>query len=786
MRGRAVVTGGETAGRRGRLRAAGRQALQQLGDAPLAEPARLVGLAVLVGVVGGLGALLFRWLIHVFRVFFVGFLLGPGAGWPPAAEADLRFLAPVLGLLLVGVITTYLASEVKGHGVPQILEALALRGGRIRPRVALFGILAPAITIGAEGSVGREGPIALIGAAFGSLIGQILRLADQQTSLLLACGAAAGIGATFNAPVAGALFGLEVVLGSYAMGALVPCFVASVTGVTLFDWIHGYQPVLPTPSFQFVHPFGVVFMLPLGLLAGGAALAYTRGLNLVEGLNERLRWGFAAKAAVGGLAVGVVGFALPQVLGVGYAAMESAAAGRLVVGTLVLLLVGKYVATLLTIGSGGSGGVFALSLYLGVMLGGAYGGLLHRWLPGYTSPAPLYAVAGMGAVFAAAAQAPLTAVTIILEMTGDYRLVTGVMAACAVSYLFYGSLARDSMYTVRLTRRGIQILRGAEVRPLQRVSVEAAMDRQVLRLGLRDTAEHAYQQLAARGARGALVLDEAGALWGVLEGEQTVGAAGPGGSARTVGDLARRDVPVLTPESSLDDAMRRFGILSTSLIPVVAGRQGGPVLGAVTQEAVLKAYYRHTVLTMETQSRLNLVPKERRRHEGRFREISLPASWSPGRRVRVAEIGATLPRGVVLVAVRRGEDEIVVRGETELRAGDRVLLYAAEEGHLTAAERMLLQGPSLPRRGRGTFETVAVGWQAGVEVPVRHLGLPRDVLLVSLSRGEQTLVPTGSTTLAAGDVVVLYATDTERLATAVRLLAEGPAGPEPGPEAATP
>ena len=786
MRGRGVVTGGAAVGRRGRIRAAGRQALQQLGDAPLAEPARLVGLAVLVGVVGGLGALVFRWLIHVFRMFFIGFLLGPGAGWPPAVQADLRFLAPVLGLLLVGVITTYLASEVKGHGVPQILEALALRGGRIRPRVALFGILAPAITIGAEGSVGREGPIALIGAAFGSLIGQILRLADQQTSLLVACGAAAGIGATFNAPVAGALFGLEIVLGSYAMGALVPCFVASVTGVTLFDWIHGSQPVLPTPSFQFVHPFGVVFMLPLGLLAGGVALAYTRGLNLVEDLHERLHWGFAGKAVVGGLAVGLVGFALPQVLGVGYAPMEAAAAGRVVVGTLVLLLIGKYVATLLTIGSGGSGGVFAPSLYLGVMLGGAYGGLLHGWLPGYTSPAPLYAVAGMGAVFAAAAQAPLTAATIILEMTGDYRLVTGVMAACAVSYLFYGSLARDSMYTVRLTRRGIQILRGAEVRPLQRVSVEAAMDRQVMRLDLRDSAEHAYQELAARGARGALVLDEAGGLWGVLDGEQAVGAAGSARDARTVGELARRDVPVLTPESSLDDAMRRFGILNTNLIPVVADKQATQILGAVTQEAVLKAYYRHTVLTMELQSRLDLVPKERHRQEGRFREITLPLTWSPGRGVRVAVIGANLPRGVVLVAVTRGEDEIVVRGETELRGGDRVLLYAAEEGHLTAAERILQQGPSMPRRGRGTFETIVVGWKPNTEVPVRNLGLPRDVLLVSLVRGETTLVPTGSTKLVPGDVVVLYATDTERLAAAVHLLAEGPAGPAPGPEAASP
>jgi CIC family chloride channel protein len=219
----------------------------ELRRAPWLEPAQLVALAAAVGVAGGLGASVFRWLIQAFRLFFVQFLLGPGAGWSPAVAAHVRYLAPTVGFVLVGVITTYLAAEVKGHGVPQILEALALRGGRIRPRVALFGILAPAITIGAEGSVGREGPIALIGASFGSVIGQLLHLAERQTSLLLACGAAAGIAATFDAPVAGALFGLEVVLGSYAMGALVPCFVAAVTGVTVFDWLHGPALALPSP-----------------------------------------------------------------------------------------------------------------------------------------------------------------------------------------------------------------------------------------------------------------------------------------------------------------------------------------------------------------------------------------------------------------------------------------------------------------------------------------------------------------------------------------------------------
>lgn len=752
-----------------------REGYRQLRAAPLGEPARLVGLAILVGVVGGVGALVFRWLISVVRYFFTQMLLGPDLGWSHSALPYVRVVSPALGLLLVGVITTYFAREVRGHGVPQILEALALRGGRIRPRVGFFGILAPAITIGAEGSVGREGPIALIGAAFGSTLGQVLRLSDSQISLLVGCGAAAGIGATFNAPIAGALFGLEVVLGSYAMGALVPCFVASVTGVTIFDWIHGSAPVLSTPAYSFDHPFGVVFMLFLGLLAGGVGLAYTRGLTLIENLSEGFKINFVTRALIGGLLVGGIGFFLPQVLGVGYAAMGLAASGSLGIAVMLGLLAGKYCATLLTIGAGGSGGVFAPSLFLGVMLGGTYGTIVHGLFPGLTSSPALYAVAGMGAVFAASAQAPLTAATIILEMTGDYRLVTGVMAACAVSYLLYGSLARDSMYTVRLVKRGIQILRGTEVRPLGRVAVGAAMNRAPLTLDPDEDIQQAYQQLLTAGMDAGLVAASDGELVGVLEAKQ-VFAAVASGQKVAVHQIARKDVPVLTPESSLDDAMRRFGIYSVSLLPVVQGRGSRVVLGAVTQQAVLQAYYRHTVLTMEMQVRLDMVPAERQAHEGLFREVVLPDSWPT--KLRLADVGRVLPRGTVVVAVTRGEDELVARGATELRAGDRVLLYATEKGDVEAATTLLITGRIDAGTSAGVFQEITLPQGCGAHT-VRELSpaLPSGVLLVSIRRNAATVVPSGQTELQPGDIVTLFGVDPEKLSRAQDvLLGRSPTG----------
>ena len=749
-----------------------RRLMQQVRNPALAEPATLVLLAMLVGVIGGLGAVVFRWLISVVRTLVVGIVFGPKIGWAAAYIPYVRVLSPALGLVLVGVITTYFAREVKGHGVPQILESIALRGGKIRPRVAFFGILAPAITIGAEGSVGREGPIALIGAAFGSIVGQVLRLADQQITLLVACGAAAGIGATFNAPVAGALFGMEVVLGSYAMAALVPCFVASVVGVTVFQWIEGSQPILPTPAYTFAHPLGVVLVIPLGILAGLMALAYTRGLTFVETLNEHLPGNFVVKAVLGGLAVGILGFFVPQILGVGYASMESVAAGITTGAFLLVLLLGKYVATLLTIGSGGSGGVFAPSLFLGVSLGGAYGTVVHNWLPGISAPAALYGVAGMGAVFAAAAQAPLTAATIILEMTGDYTLVTGVMLACAISYIFYASFARDSMYTVRLRRRGIQILRGTEVQPLNHVPISAAIDPKPVTLASADTVEQAARILTEAGARAAVVLDASGQLAGVLDGArvfETVGGAEP---QPDVGQLARRDVPVLTPNASLDDAMRRFGVHGVTILPVVTDTRSRQLIGVVSHESVLAAYYRQTVATIETRRNTDVSgPPVGRRSGGRFREVELGSGWPAEGGVPVSALGFHLPRGVVLVAVTRGDTELAVRGDTGLCAGDRVLLYATGRSQLADAERILQQAKfGDEQASRGQFREVIL--PAGAPAAVRDLDLPVGALLVSVRRGPRTIVPSGSTALQPGDVVTLFGAEREAVDAAERALKE--------------
>ncbi len=449
------------------------------------EPVLLLLLAVLVGSVGGLGAVVFRLMI---RAALTGFhALLPGSGHFPHYTAA---VLPVMGLLLVGLITTDGAREVRGHGVPQILEALALRGGRIRPRVGVLGIVAPAITIGSGGSVGREGPIALIGAAFGSSLGQLLKLADRYTILLVGCGAAAGIGATFNAPIAGGLFGMEVVLGSCAMGTLVPCFVSSVIGVTVFNAILGSHLVLPVPALAFRSPLSVVVMAVLGLVAGLFGVVYTKGLTFFEDVFDRWNWWFWERAIAGGLAVGGLGLLLRQVLGVGYEPMRAVAAGQLASLMLAALLAGKLFATLVTIGAGGSAGVFT-------------------W---------------------ASCWGPSTA----------WRL----MASCPIRwpmYFVYGSLVSDTMYTVRLPRRGIRILRGAEVRPLQGLPAKSAM-RPTAPVTGSDTVSEAQSQLADLHADGLVIQDALGRYLGVVD-LPTLLAASAGNPEGAVQNLPLTRIP---------------------------------------------------------------------------------------------------------------------------------------------------------------------------------------------------------------------------------------------------
>ncbi|MGB7947643.1 MAG: chloride channel protein, partial [Candidatus Binatia bacterium] len=435
------------------------------------ENAVMTTSAALVGVGAGVGAILFRWLINFFRQL----AFGGGATALDFLGAYYVVLIPAIGGLGVGPLVYFFAREAKGHGVPEVMEAVALRGGRIRPVVAVVKALASSLCIGTGGSVGREGPIVQIGCALGSTLGQKFRLSDERIRTLLACGAAGGIAATFNAPIAGVFFSMEVILRKFSTDYFSMVVIAAVTSSVIGRAFIGDIPAFQVPPYALLSPWELLFYTLLGLLAALVGAAFTLLLYRTEDLFDAWNFPEYIKPAVGGLGVGIVGFYAPAVFGVGYETIEKALHGEIVTAVMMALVVAKLLATSLTLGSGGSGGVFAPSLFLGSVLGGSFGKLVHQWMPSITASSGAYALVGMGAVFAGAARAPITAVIILFEMTGDYKIILPLMFATAVSTLVSARLSKESIYTVKLKRRGVDIDASQDLNLMRSIRISEAM-----------------------------------------------------------------------------------------------------------------------------------------------------------------------------------------------------------------------------------------------------------------------------------------------------------------------
>jgi CIC family chloride channel protein len=426
------------------------------------SPVGLAALAVLVGIGAGIGAIAFRWLLDVFTTAFTGSrdysaVAGSPSPLAPSLGPWFLVLVPALGGLLYGPLIDRFAREARGTGVPQVMAAVAVDGGRIRSRVVGVKALASAVCLGSGGSVGREGPIVHVGSALASALGQGLGLGPSDLQLLVCCGAAGGISATFNAPIAGVLFVLELILREFTARSFGIVGLASVTADVVGRLAFGSAPFLAMPPSGEAGSAAYPFYALLGVLAGGAAVAFIRTFEGAELLADRIWRGRPEwlRPAFGGLALGLLLVALPQLYGVGYAPMRTADAGEYAVGFLLLLAAGKIAATSLTIAIGGSGGIFAPTLYVGAMLGAAYGAVAAAMLPGLAGPGEGYALAGMAAVFGAAARAPITAVVIMYELTGDYVAVPPMMLAVTLAAGAAALVETDTLYTLTLKRRGV-------------------------------------------------------------------------------------------------------------------------------------------------------------------------------------------------------------------------------------------------------------------------------------------------------------------------------------------
>ena len=554
----------------------------------------LLALSLAVGAAAAGFAVVFRWLIRIFTLLLSGhpdYAAVPGAANPslPGLGRWFVVLAPVVAGLLYGPLVHFFAREARGHGVPEVMFAVSHRGGRIAPQVAAVKALASALCIGGGGSVGREGPIVQIGSALGSTAGRLLKVPEVRLRVLVACGAAAGIAATFNAPLAGVFFAMELILADFTAQSFGMVVLASVAASVIGRAVLGDTPFLRLPPFTVGHPAEYLLFAVLGLIAGAVGVGFTKVLYAIEDLCDGLwrgpEW---LRPAVGGIVLGLLLLVLPQMYGVGYPVLGNAVDGRYAIAFLALLLVGKMVATSLTIGIGGSGGVFAPSLFIGAMLGAGFGEAAHALAPGIAGPIGAYGLIGMGAVFAGAARAPITAVIILFELTGEYTIILPLMAAIVLATGISHRLSPDTIYTLKLRRRGVALARPeAIVTPEPRVQVRDVMRPVPEAVSERATLAEVAAALASTPFGILPVLAETGDYLGVVTARGVSDALADGRHEAAAAALVTEIPSTIGETDTLENATEALSRNDTSALPVLSTE--GVVVGWLDYRTLLTA-----------------------------------------------------------------------------------------------------------------------------------------------------------------------------------------------------
>lgn len=548
--------------------------------------------AILIGSLGAFGAIGFRYIIKLsHRLFFGTFEYSieflEGFAWYHI------LILPALGGLIVGVIIHFLAPEVKGSGVPEVMESIATKGGIIRLRVLIAKALAAAITIGSGGSAGREGPIIHIGSAIGSAFGQLTGLSPRKLRTFVACGAASGIAATFNAPIAGALFAVEVIIGDFAVPQFSPIVISSVVATVLSRHFIGDFPAFEVPPYEFVSSIEFIPYTIVGVTAGLIAVLFINTVDKTHNMFENLSIPEYLKPAIGGLVIGSIAIAFPQVFGVGYESINDALWGRDISWLLLVLLFVKVIGTSVTLGSGGSGGIFAPSLFIGAMLGALIGTQAQVVFPGQVAEVGAYALVGMGALVSATTHAPITAILIIFEMTNDYRIIPPLMLATIVSVLLASYLKKESMYTMKLVRKGINIFEGKDINLLKSLTVKSTLNTNTEIIKANTSFTELLNKFVTSEHDVVLVVDNNNELRGTITlprlKEFFLDKDIPS-EFLIAADLTETNIDVLYEDDSLDLAMHQFGKKNVDELPVVKDKTSNQVIGSVRRMDIINAY----------------------------------------------------------------------------------------------------------------------------------------------------------------------------------------------------
>jgi CIC family chloride channel protein len=617
----------------------------------------LTGLAILVGVVTGAAIWLFKYLIEFTR----STLYGHVTGW-------LVVLIPLTGGLLVGLIAKYLINPEKFHGTANVMQAVALNGGRINYRQTPIKTLGAILSIGSGASLGPEDPSVQIGASFGSMFGQVFHMSEEKTSTMVAAGVASAIAAAFNAPIAGIFFALEIILGELSSASMVLILIAAVSSSVLTQAISGTSPAFQIPQYAFNSVNELPLYLLLGLLAGPISAVY---IWLIQ--KSRLYvslWHIPSflKSAAAGLAVGLTGLAFPQILGVGYDTIGSVLNNnKLGIIFLFVLMLLKLILTPVSLAGGFFGGVFAPGLFIGAMLGGGMGEAASLLFPGMNIHPAAFALVGMAAVLAGTVRAPLTAILLLFEMTGDYRIILPLIFAVAVSLVISSKLQPDSVYEMGLAQHGIRLDRGRDIEVMSELKVSEIMETGVETLPESIESKTAGNILVKSRFNSLPVLDENGYLAGVLSLADIEGSEDTG-----IKKIYTRSIETVYPDESLHIALRHMSQRDLGMLPVVNRLNPRELLGVLRRKDIIHAY--NVALTRRA-------AKQHRQEEVQLDSLTpshvevINCAVEEGAAIagkRLREIA--FPRNTVIASIRRGRIVTIPNGETEILPGDVLVI----------------------------------------------------------------------------------------------------------------
>jgi CIC family chloride channel protein len=563
-------------------------------------------MSVLIGIVAGFGAVVFRGLIAFFHnLLFLGKLslvYNANLHTPPSLWGPFVILVPVLGALGVAFLVKNFAPEAKGHGVPEVMDAVYYNKGNIRPIVALIKSIASALSIGSGGAIGREGPIIQIGSSFGSSVGQIFKMPVWQRITLIAAGAGGGIAATFNTPIGGVLFAVEIMLHEVSARTLIPVVISTATATYLGRVFFGSYPsfVIPsfqTPYFHLTHPLVLPSYVGLGIIMGLSSVLFIRSIYGFEDFFDRhVKGNYYTRHMSGMLLVGIIMYVLMAtqghyyIEGVGYSTVQTILNGSLSAPYLILILfVLKLFATSLTLGSGASGGIFSPALFMGSTLGAAYGGILERFLPGLAISPPAFAVAGMAGMVGGATGAAMAAIVMIFEMTLDYSVIIPMTITVALSYGVRKHLCNESIYTLKLARRGHYMPEALQTHFHQLKRANDIMDTHFGTVQASSTDEEFVRIALEQESVSIFLMEDEGRVVGVLAKDRALGCMAPVGKSTTLYELAGKDFVTVSEDSTLFYVLARMRSNRASVALITNGKEAfshDDVKGVITRQQI--------------------------------------------------------------------------------------------------------------------------------------------------------------------------------------------------------